>query len=440
MKKRLLIVEDDRDMNMMLLNFFKKKDFIVSQAFDGAEALLQIQKEKPDLVLSDVGLPKMNGFKLLKEIKEIDENIITIMITGFSNVKDAVKAIQLGASDYIAKPFDVEVLMLVIEKAIQTRDLQNELFVLKKKLADKMPKFIFQCKKTEKIIKDVDVVAASNMSVILQGESGTGKELLAKRIHQKSEYHNGPFIAIDCGAIPDSLIESEFFGHEKGAFTGAIETKKGKFEQANDGTIFLDEIANLPLSAQATLLRVIQERKLRKIGSDKTVNVNIRIVTATNVKLLEMVTKGQFREDLYHRLNEYTINIPPLRKRRDDITILTEHFVKLANQILKKNVKNISSTAMTKLLNYNFPGNVRELKNIIQKAILVTDSNSIEKEHLFFETKLKKLTTLKEAKQETEMKLILETLANVNDNKTEAAKILGISRKMLYLKLEDLRM
>ena len=205
MKKRLLIVEDDRDMNMMLLNFFKKKDFIVSQAFDGAEALLQIQKEKPDLVLSDVGLPKMNGFKLLKEIKEIDENIITIMITGFSNVKDAVKAIQLGASDYIAKPFDVEVLMLVIEKAIQTRDLQNELFVLKKKLADKMPKFIFQCKKTEKIIKDVDVVAASNMSVILQGESGTGKELIAKAIHFNGNRKNYPFVSINCGAMPENL-------------------------------------------------------------------------------------------------------------------------------------------------------------------------------------------------------------------------------------------
>jgi len=345
----ILIVDDDQDLQILIADILQDEGYDTKAAKNGKQAIQAVKKKSPDLVLLDMKLPDMSGMKVLEEIKKVDETVSTIMLTAYGDVKDAVNAMKLGAYDYITKPFDNEELVLVIKKAFQTRYLSSEVENLKRQLAEKTAitdKFIGESSQIRHILKQVKIIAPTNVTVILQGESGTGKELIANMIHYMSPRKNRSFIPIDCGAIPETLVESELFGHEKGAFTGADSQQKGKFEEADGGTLFLDEISNLPKTAQVKLLRVIQERQLQRIGGRKHIKIDVRIITATNIDLSNAAKQGKFREDLFHRLNEFHIVLSPLRERKDDILVLSRYFLDEANREFSKNIKGFSPEAV----------------------------------------------------------------------------------------------
>ena len=450
----ILIVEDDKDMRFFLANALKDEGYETILAGDGNRALKQVRKCSPNLVLLDVKLPGMDGMDILQKLKAIDRDLIVIMLTAYGNVKGAVEAMKFGAFDYITKPFHSEELVLVIKRALVTQNLSREVETLRKRLDEKAgaEELMGESPQIKQLFEQVKIIASTNMTVIVQGESGAGKELVAQMIHQKSRRKEKPFVAIDCGAIPDALVESELFGYEKGAFTGADASKEGKFEQAHGGTLFLDEITNLPEAAQAKLLRVVEERKLQHIGGRKSINIDVRIIVATNSDLSEVVRKGKLREDLFHRLNEFHIEIPPLRERKDDIPILAKRFLDEANEELGKSIEGFSSEAAKLLLDYHWPGNVRELKNIVKKAVLTADSKQIvaanlslsittSRNKLDFQRDLEKGISLREitkkATREIERDVIKQTLEKAAGNKSKAAKILKIDRMTLYSKLKE---
>ena len=456
--KRILIVDDDKDLRFNLSCILKEEGHEVIAASDGKQALNALAENVPDLVLLDVRLPGMDGVELLEEMKQIEKNLPIIMLTAYSDVKSAVKAMKLGAFDYITKPFDNEELILVIKKALHTQSLSREVEYLRKKL-DQAPVSIEETMgdspQIKQVLKQVEIIAATNMTVILQGESGTGKEVIAKMIHEKSLRKDKSFIAIDCGAIPDTLVESELFGYEKGAFTGAEERKEGKFEQANGGTLFFDEITNIPNSIQIKLLRAVQERKFQHLGGKKDISVDVRIIVATNINLSEAVKIGRFRDDLFHRLNEFHIDLPSLRERKEDLPILTKYFLHEANRDLNKKVEGFSGEVMRFFLNYHWPGNVRELKNVIKRAVLLTDSKDItpacltlNNGHHTTQPHLQpddfasnEGASLREAKEKStgqiEEKMIKEAMVKAGGNKTKAARILKIDRTTLYSKIKE---
>ncbi len=470
--KRILIVDDDKDLCFNLSCILKEEGHEVIAASDGKQALNALAENVPDLVLLDVRLPGMDGVELLEEMKKIEKNLPIIMLTAYSDVKSAVKAMKLGAFDYITKPFDNEELTLVIKKALHTQSLSREVEYLRKKL-DQAPASIEETMgdslQIKQVLKQVEIIAATNMTVILQGESGTGKEVIAKMIHEKSLRPDKPFIAIDCGAIPDTLVESELFGYEKGAFTGAEERKEGKFEQANGGTLFFDEITNIPNSIQMKLLRAVQERKFQHLGGKKDISVDVRIIVATNINLSEAVKIGRFRDDLFHRLNEFHIDLPSLRERKEDLPILTKYFLHEANRDLNRKVEGFSGEVMRFFLNYHWPGNVRELKNVIKRAVLLTDSKDITPACLTLNnghhttqphlqpddfvswvglseaqplpSGLNEGASLREAKEKSagqiEEKMIKEAMVRAGGNKTKAARILKIDRTTLYSKIKE---
>jgi DNA-binding NtrC family response regulator len=369
---------------------------------------------------------------------------------------------KLGAFDYITKPFDNEEIMLNIKKALETRSLRMEVEDLRRRLEEKtaITQFVGESPQIRQVMNQVKMVAPTDMTVIIQGESGTGKEMIARMIHQESPRHDKPFVAVDCGTLPENLVESELFGYEKGAFTGADAQKEGKFESANGGTLFLDEITNLLQSLQAKLLRVIQERKVQHLGGTKEIKIDVRIIAATNTILSDEVKKGRFRDDLYHRLNEFNIVLPSVREREKDIPILAKYFLEEANLEFNKKIEGISSEAMKSLFNYHWPGNVRELRNDIRRAVLVTDSNYIKEINLplphpppsrggggclfedFDRLNLDKDTSLREitrkATETIEKEMIKKALAEAKNNKSKAAKILKIDRMTLYSKIKSL--
>ncbi len=451
----ILIVEDQKDMQFILANILKEKGYETIIAEDGHRALKEVKKGAVNLVLLDIKLPGMDGMKVLEKIKDIDKDLSVIMLTAYGDVRNSVKAMKLGAVDYLIKPFEAEELILSIKKALQTQYLTIEVERLRKRLEEKtaVEEFMGASPQIKHILKQVDIIAPTNMTVIIQGESGTGKELIANMIHQMSPRSDKPFIVIDSGAIPETLLESELFGYEKGAFSGAEARKEGMFEHANGGTLFLDEIANLPLSAQAKLLRAIQERRIQHLGGKKHIRVDVRIIAATNTYLFNSVKKGEFRDDLFHRLNEFVISLPPLRERKEDIPVLAKHFLNEANQELSKKIKGFSAEAMKSLLNYHWPGNVRELRNAIKKGVLMADSHYIKRADLVFlddtapfkkinfeqdiekGASLKKI--LKEATEKIEQEAIKQALAKAGGNKTKAAKILKITRPTLYSKIKE---
>jgi len=453
----ILVVDDDRDFCFNLSAVLRAEGYGVVSAGDGRGALKAVERNCPNLVLLDFKLPSMDGMEILEKMRKIDKDLIIIMLTAYSDVKEAVKAIKLGAFDYVTKPFNNEELVFTIRKALKTQYLSREVERLRKKLGEKETIEIVmgESPQIKKVLKQVEIVAVTSMTVILEGESGTGKEVIANLIYQKSKRANKPFVPIDCGAIPESLVESELFGYEKGAFTGAEERKEGKFEQAQGGTLFLDEIANLSLAVQAKLLRVIEERKLQHLGGKKDISVNVRIIVATGTKLWEEVRAGKFRNDLFHRLNEFCINLPPLIERKEDIPVLAKCFLEEENQKLNKKVEEISPEAMKHLLVYNWPGNVRELKNAIRKAVLLADSTMISSDDLGlnnstlpkspqFQPDLDKGTSLwemtKKATEQIEREAIRQTLTKVSGNKTKAAKILKIDRTSLYSKIREFQL
>ncbi|KQC11868.1 MAG: hypothetical protein APR54_10445 [Candidatus Cloacimonas sp. SDB] len=457
----ILVVDDNENMQFILSNILQEKGYEVECVGNGLDALKKVKNRIPDLVLLDIRLPGKNGMEVLKLLKEINEDIIVIMITAYGDVKSAVKTIKDGAYDYITKPFDNEELIHTVKRALKTYKLNKEVKILREKLHEQseLHKVMGNSPEIKKIIKQVELVAPTNISVIIQGKSGTGKEVIANMIHRKSKRADNPFIAVDCGAIPETLVESELLGYEKGAFTGADTHKKGEFELADSGTLFLDEISNLPLAAQAKLLRVIQERKLRRIGGNKTIDVDIRIIVATNLNLLDMVREGSFREDLFHRLSEFKITLPLLQERKNDLPILAAEFLREANEELNKDIKGFTTEALRRLLEYDWPGNIRELKHTIRRAVLLCETELILPEFLKFETNtnpadnlnnfeesMQKINAgdstlseiISELNNDTEKKIITQVLEDVKYNKSKAAKILGIDRNTLYAKIKNL--
>ncbi|HTG67017.1 MAG TPA: sigma-54 dependent transcriptional regulator [Flavobacterium sp.] len=437
---KILIVEDDISFCKLLEKFLSKNAYTVNLSFSAAEARLAIQKENFDLILTDLRLPDADGIDLLTEIKTDYPAIPVILMTGYSEVSTAVKAIKNGASDYISKPFNPDEVLAVISNAL----VSEKTTTIPQKKNDKVVKEVVASEyvqgisaASKKLSEHIKLVSPTDMSVLIIGESGTGKEIIAKSIHQQSRRKQNNFIAVDCGAIPKELAVSEFFGHLKGSFTGAISDKTGYFEAANGGTLFLDEIGNLSYENQIQLLRALQERKIKPVGSNKEIEVDIRIITATNEDLREAVKNGDFREDLYHRINEFSIHSPSLTEREEDLILFAEFFLDKANVQLHKDVIGFSKEVVTIFQNYSWPGNLRELQNCVKRATLLTQGDFIESSVLplefFHQNELK---AEQFSLSENEKEAIENALAKTKNNKSEAAKLLKITRKTLYNKLK----
>ncbi len=432
----VLIIEDDSTFAQIIEGFLSKNNYQVTTVSNVAKALKLIAHEDFQLLLIDYRLPDGTGIDVLNHRRETGLTVPAIIMTSFNDVRTAVKAIQLGAVDYITKPINPDELLMIISNALQKKatpkTTSNDNFIRGKSDV------------ANRLYQHIDLVANTDMSVIIQGESGTGKEFAARTLHLQSKRKNKPFIAIDCGALSKDLAASELFGHIKGAFTGAVADKKGSFEAANGGTIFLDEIGNLSYEVQVKLLRALQERVIQPLGSNKQIPVDVRVITATNDDLANSMKNGEFREDLYHRLNEFKIQLPPLRERGIDLELFIDLFVKLSNEELDRNVKEIDKDTRSLLLKYDWPGNLRELKNVIKRMVLLTSGTVATADSLPDEMKIAVSTEvpldnpsdLKAVNESNERALITETLAKVKYNKSKAAKLLNIDRKTLYAKME----
>ncbi|WP_202702327.1 sigma-54 dependent transcriptional regulator [Flavobacterium sp. UGB4466] len=442
---KILLIEDDISFCKLLEKFLIKKTYEVAIAFSAAEARVAIKKESFDLILTDLRLPDSDGIGLMAEIKTAYPQVPVILMTGYSDVNTAVKAIKNGAADYISKPFNPDEVLLVITNALKASEEEtDEVVVKEKKTAKKQTTAENEFVKgisiaSKKLLDHIQLVSPTDMSVLIIGESGTGKEIIAKSIHQQSLRKNNNFIAVDCGAIPKELAASEFFGHLKGSFTGAISDKMGYFEAANGGTLFLDEIGNLSYENQIQLLRALQERKIKPVGSNKEINVDIRIITATNEDLREAVKNGDFREDLYHRINEFSILSPSLKEREEDLMVFADYFLEKANQQLNKEVIGFSPEVVAIFQNYNWPGNLRELQNCVKRSTLLSKGEFIESDVLpaeFFQIQKPTSSNDNFSLSENEREAIIQALSRAQNNKSEAAKLLKITRKTLYNKLK----
>ncbi len=445
----ILIVEDNKDMQFILKNVLEAAGYKLTSTGNGQRALLEAKKKRPDLVLLDMRLPGMSGLDILKELRKVYPQIYVIMMTAYTDVSDAVEAMKLGAYDYIAKPFRNDELLIMIKKTLQTESMVREINCLRKMVKSGINsiEIVGRSESIKRVLNKVEMISPTDMSVILQGKSGTGKEVIAKRIHKNSHRKNNPFVGVDCGAIPPSLIESELFGYESGAFTGADKAKKGKFEIANKGTILLDEITNLSMESQAKLLRALEEKKIQPIGAKEPRDIDVRVIVTTNIDFKTAIMEGEFRDDLYHRLNEFQILLPELKKRKEDIEILAENFLIESNLELGKSIKGISKEAMKLLNEYDWPGNVRELKHTIKRATLIETDEYIgvesldielleeEDEETYIES-LKQGESFNDIVAEVEKDLIIKALDLAKGNKTKAAEILKLNRKTLYRKLE----
>lgn len=383
-KYKLLVVDDEHLIRWSLEQNLKKQGYEVVTAGSGEDAMRLVREEQPDLVLLDIQLPGISGIEVLERIKEHNDEVIVIMVTANSGLENAVNAMRMGAYDYISKPFNLDELAMVVKKALETSDLKQEVVRLRTETKkDGVPNIIGMSRQVGNLLEILDKVARSEASTVLvQGESGTGKELVAKWIHYSSSRAEKPFIAINCAAVPATLLESELFGHEKGAFTDAKATKKGLFELADGGTVFLDEIGDMEMSMQAKLLRFLEDRSFRRIGGGRVFSVDVRIISATNKELLKSIEEKTFRNDLYYRLQVIPIFLPSLRERKEDIIPLANHFIEMYNKDFNKKVQGIAGMAERMLLDYSWPGNIRELKNVIERAIILGNDNTLLLEHL----------------------------------------------------------
>lgn len=439
---KILLIEDDISFCKLLEKFLIKNGYAVTAAYSATEARNAIKKEYFDLILTDLRLPDYDGIELMTEFKDAFPSIPVILMTGYSDVNTAVKAIKNGAADYISKPFNPEEVLLVISNALKTTVASAPVI---KEVTKSKPKKGTQTdyiqgisKASKKLAEHIKLVSPTDMSVLIIGDSGTGKEIIAQSIHQQSLRKDRNFIAVDCGAIPKELASSEFFGHLKGSFTGAISDKVGYFEAANGGTVFLDEIGNLSYENQIQLLRALQERKIKPVGSNKEMEVDIRILTATNEDLREAVKNGDFREDLYHRINEFSIHSPSLSEREEDLMLFADFFLEKANEQLNKEVIGFSDEVIAIFQRYPWPGNLRELQNCVKRATLLTQGDFVESAVLpveFFQTQTTGLNG-DFSLSENEKEAILNALSRTQNNKSEAAKLLRITRKTLYNKLK----
>ncbi|OLS01977.1 sigma-54-dependent transcriptional regulator [Tissierella creatinophila] len=443
-KSKILIADDEVNMIWALKKALTKEGYEIISAEDGLGALDSFKKHEPDLVILDLKMPKMDGMEVLENIKNINPKIPVIMITAHGSTKLAVEAMKLGALDYISKPFDIEELRVVIRRALEYKHLNDEVNYLRGKLKEDNPKIIYQSKIMEDLLNLVYKVAPTDATVLVLAESGTGKELIANALHEYSNRSKGPLIKINCGALPENLLESELFGYEKGAFTGAVSRKKGKFELAQGGTIFLDEIGEISESMQIKLLRVLQEKEFERVGGEETIKGDFRVIAATNKDLKMMVDRNDFREDLYYRLNVIPISIPALRHRRQDIPLLIDYFIgKYSGQMGKPKMK-ISKVALEKMMNYEWKGNIRELQNIIERCVILSWGQEITEDILPEDIK-GTLNTFDSnyilpdegiLLEDVERNLIIQALERTEFNQTKAAKLLGITRHTLIYRLE----
>ena len=447
MSRSVLVVDDEKLVRWSLRESLREKGYEVSMAESGEEALLLAKKHSFDAVLLDIRLPDMDGLDVLKGIKEVEGDLMVIVMTAYSDVQTAVMAMKAGAYDYIDKPFELEELKILIQKALETQSLKNEIRRLRRQGGDEHRGIDIYGNSplVRNVIELIEMISQTpKTSVLIQGESGTGKELAANAIHYRSKRVNKPLMKINCSAIPENLLETELFGYEKGAFTDAKGTKKGLFELANGGTIFLDEISEMKSYLQTKLLRVLESQSFMRVGGEKELNVDVRIIASTNRDLSSMVNAGEFRKDLYYRLKVMVIEMPPLRERGEDIPLLANLFIEENNKELGKNVTGILEPAKEYLLNYQWPGNVRELKNIIERAMILSNGTEILPDHLPIELRKSHMesgedrTTGTEdlALENVERKHIRDVLLMMEGNKSKAAKVLGISRSTLREKLK----
>ena len=438
----ILIIDDNKSTQLTLKKHLQETGFSVISGFDGARGLSLFKEQNPDLTILDIRMPVMDGFTVLEEIRKLDSRAMVLMITAFDDMQSTIRAIQLGAYEYLTKPIDIDKLDLIINRALEVKELNEKVtHLLGEKEEDyHIDNIVGKDEKIKEIFKIIGAVSSSQTTVLIQGESGTGKELIARAIHYNSLNSGVPFIAVNCTALPENLLESELFGHVKGSFTGAISNKKGKFEMAGKGSLFLDEISEMTPNLQVKLLRVLQEREFERVGGNEIIKSEARIIAATNANIKDMVETKDFRDDLYFRLKVVEINVPPLRERSGDIPLLVEHFLKKINRDLHKNVYAISPRVIKLLKEYDWPGNVRELENMLTRAIVLSKGDVLSEELLPQEVLTrkphkpeKKGITLKEVEQAH----ILSVLENENWNKRKACGILGISRPTLDKKIKE---
>ncbi len=450
--EKILVVDDERSMREFLEIMLTKEGYTVQTAANGREALDRAENEPFDLAILDIRMGKMDGIKTLGHLKEISPETVVLMITAYASTDTAIQAMKQGAYDYITKPFKIEEIKMTIQKALEKKSLETENTLLRQVIEDRyrLGTLIGKSEKMRVVFDLVRKVAPTKTNILLSGESGTGKELVAKAIHYNSPRKDRPFVVLNCGAIPENLLESELFGHMKGSFTGAISNKRGLFEAADGGTIFLDEIGELPLPMQVKLLRIIQDREFTRVGGTEPIRVNVRIVSATNKELEEAVRKGEFREDLFYRLNVIHLKLPNLRERKDDIPLLAQEFLNLFSSELGKEIRQISPEAMGFLMNYDYPGNVRELQNIVERAVALESSNILTAQHLSSymdeqrdmsrrEINLeipKEGIDLEEVVENLEKTLILKALKKAQGIKRRAAELLHINFRSMRYRLE----
>ncbi len=460
---KILIIDDDTETCSLLSRFLTKNGYKTECAYSGASAFTLLEQNNFEVIISDFRLGDIDGNKLLEKVKEINPRTKVIIITGYSDIRTAVEIIKAGAFNYITKPLLPDELLLSVQQAVQVyqnhteesnpADSHTNAHQVSIKSSENVSFIEGNSEVASSLYKQIDLVAKTNYSIIIYGESGTGKEVAAQRIHENSPRKNERFVAVDCGVLSKELAASELLGHEKGSYTGAINTKTGSFEYANNGTLFLDEVANLSYDIQAMLLRVLQEKRIRKIGSNKDIDVDARIIVASNENLWEAVKIGKFREDLYHRFNEFTINMPALRDRKEDIMLFAHFFLNKACIELNRSISQFSPDVEAVFLNYSWPGNLRELGNVVKRSALLTKGNRIESsslpqeiiyseqfsfptEHATHKSENGEVN-LKSAALEAEYQLICDTLRKVNYNKTKAAEILNVDRKTLYNKMKQ---
>jgi two-component system response regulator HydG len=450
---QVLVVDDDPAHRLMLTTLLLEWGYRVKEADGGLSAVAKVREEPLDAVIMDVRMPDMDGIEATRRIHEYNPALPVMILTAFSSVPSAVEALKAGAYDYLTKPLDFDALRLALERALEHTHLRTENQELREQLARlRLPEIIGKSAAMERLVELLALVAPSEATVLITGESGTGKGLVARAIHANSRRSRGPLVEVNCAAIPENLMETELFGHDKGAFTGADKARRGRFAQADGGTIFLDEVGELPLSMQAKLLRVLQDGQIQRVGSDEPIAVNVRILAATNRDLKRMTEEGSFREDLFYRLNVVAVEVPPLRQRKEDIPLLVDHFLRTFAEKNKRAVRGITPRAMDLLLKYDWPGNVRELENVMERAVILlrgeyltevelplhlqrpepSDSSASETEASPHDAALFPSLTL----AEMERRLIEKVLEETGGNKSEAARRLGITRRTLKLKLK----